>query len=234
MLYNTLHRKAKTAYNTLFKEGVLSFVCLTLRRIFPMPNPFLFWNRWILMDSCGVNPAVIRRDVSEDVFCIATEEDHRQLDLHFPNKKKAHDLARREGDDCIIVKTGEKIVAFAWLKYGEYYYIFCGMKTIPRGKYARGYNFFIVPEHRGANTFVELNVFCHEVLRLKGYSGMTFEVGYNNQRSRRSFARIGGKINEIVYFVSILGFKLYFRKGSGYLKPQARWTYDVHARMVLE
>lgn len=232
--YKILYRKVRTAHGVLFKDGVICFVCLSLRRIFPLPNPFFFWDRLVLMDGRGVNlPASVRSEC-EYLIRVATQQDHNDLDLQFPHKKKAHDLGRDEGDDCIVVKVGEKIIAFTWLKYDDCYYLPCGMKIIPRGKYAWGYNFFIVPEYRGVNVFVQLNIFKYETLHQKGYEGITYDVVYTNQRSMRSFVRIGEKIYETVYIVSIFGLKMYFRKGNGRPTLQTRWTYDVHARMALE
>lgn len=232
-MLTALSHKLSTAKNTLQKEGVVSVICLGLSRIFPAPNPILFWDRFVMIDGpvTTLKP-VARADEPEYDIHEATWEDVCELSfLKYPDQeyKEVVQLERyAAGHKCIIVRVGAKIVGYTWLMFADSYAV-NGLKAVPRGKYAWMCDFYIIPECRNSGLFMAMNIFKNQLIAKYGYDGCCGSVKFTNVRSKRTHARVNMNAYETVYFISFLGLRIHFRHGPGYFKPQMQWSLQLES-----
>lgn len=220
--------KFETAKNVLLKDGIASFVNISLRKIFPIGNSVLFWDRFVLVDGpVTMLPPMKLGGEPEYTITEATWQDVCELSfLEYPDQeyKEQVQLERyAAGYKCIIARAGTKIVGYQWLIFADSYITF-NLEVTPRQKYAWGCDLYIFPKYRRSGLFIDIMNFRTKLITELGYIGCCATITSNNPISIRTHLRIGMKIYETVDHISLFGLRINLRHGQGYFKPQIRWA----------
>lgn len=208
----------KTLKKVYSYGGMKMVIFVILRKIFPVPNTFLYWDSFVLWK---VTPSItvphVKDKSNRHYFGLATIDDIHAIKDQYPEWEDATKERMNDVDNpaCVIVKensTGD-VLGFGWIKLLNQSKTDSGYVAHLEGDNpAWGYGYFIRKDYRGTDVLMKLVKATEKYCRGKNCSGIFAETLSYNYPALKAFKKLGMNIFQDVVFFSVLGWKIYIIK----------------------
>lgn len=227
------------------QKGNFAYVLNRLaHKVFPVPNPIFYWDTFVMLKgtfhSKKGKQVRARKNCNGEVVTANTQILQNLLEQfpHHPYNKQRIE----EGDGICLVNVSksdeETILGYSWMKFktGEPFVTNGGMIVEYDETVAGwGYGFYVIPECRLSNVFLQLTQAMREKCIEHRALALYSETDIKNNRSIKSFGRMGKQVYEIVLMVSLFGMKVFFvKKMSGGYVIRFRYVPKTHAVVAIK
>jgi len=211
--------KLQVAWNLYKERGWLAVINVTFKKICPSGNYFLSWDSRILFHNTPVAKSCLNLAV-----CLSDDEVYSMIGVNYM-KKKIIDTAINRGEKCWVIRCGEEVAAYVWIRDArEIVMSDTGYLLKPRGEFAYWWrDVYVAPDYRGQKLPLEL--FCSWFSSLKDNEKQDIytEIDPANQHSVSVHLSLGFRKIVTLYMVCILGARFYYVKNS--LLPRFSFRY---------
>lgn len=207
-----MKNKFKTIISIIHEKGILTFLHVAIKKIFPSNNPFLAWEtRNLLRYSLVSGSRLFRLPQTFEAFCL-NKSQHNELTGLNDMSDQSIELAVKNKEYCWVVKDNQRIVAYVWISDNKQRIFSDTGYEIPLqvGEKACWWrDLYVLPDYRG-KSLVEL-LFTSWIASVSDNitDVLYTEVSPANIASVKVHSRLGfHKTSRLIMFC-ILGLRLY-------------------------